>query len=131
VVEGKPWLKPLRRRGFWLGLWLGGIVSVVVVCLLPGAELPKVPVSDKFEHALAFFALTAAAVQLFRRGKPLAIVALGLLALGGAIELAQAVLTTSRDMEAADLLADAAGIAVGVALAWTPLRDILLRIDHL
>ena len=115
----------------WLGLWLLGIAALVVVCLLPGADLPKVNVSDKLEHALAFLLLSAAAVQLFVRGKPLAIIALGLLALGAGIELAQALLTTSRMMEAADLLADAIGVAVGAASAWTPLKDVLLRIDHL
>ena len=87
--------------------------------------------SDKVEHALAFFALSAAAVQLFLRGRPLAIVVLGLLALGGAIELAQGLLTTSRMMESGDILADAIGVAAGVALAWTPLRDVLLKLDHL
>jgi VanZ family protein len=129
-VTRRPWLKPLRRGPLWLGLWLGAIAAVVLACLLPGAELPAIRVSDKLEHALAFFALSAAAVQLFLRGRPLAIVALGLLALGGAIELAQALLTTSRHMEAADVLADAIGVAAGVALAWTPLRDVLLRIDR-
>ena len=130
-MSPRPWLKPLRRGRVWLGLWLLGIAALVVVCLLPGADLPKVNVSDKLEHALAFLLLSAAAVQLFVRGKPLAIIALGLLALGAGIELAQAVLTTSRMMEAADLLADAIGVAVGAASAWTPLKDVLLRIDHL
>src|SRR3546814_8145950 len=81
-VSRRPWLKPLRRGHLWFGLWLGAIAVVVIACLLPGTELPKVPVNDKVEHALAFFALSVAAVQLFLRGKPLAIVALGLLALG-------------------------------------------------
>ncbi len=130
-MSRRPWLKPLRRGHLWFGLWLGAIAVVVVACLLPGTELPKVPVNDKVEHALAFFALSVAAVQLFLRGKPLAIVALGLLALGGAIELAQALLTTSREMEAADFIADAIGIGAGLLLARTPLRDVLLHIDHL
>lgn len=130
-MSRRPWLKPLRRGPLWFGLWLGAIATVVLVCLMPGAELPKVAVSDKVEHALAFFALSAAAVQLFLRGRPLAIVVLGLLALGGAIELAQGLLTTSRMMESGDILADAIGVAAGVALAWTPLRDLLLKLDHL
>ena len=130
-MTSKPWLKPLRHGRTWLGLWLLSIASVIVVCLMPGADLPTVPVSDKVENALAFLLLSAAAVQLFLRGKPLAIIALGLLALGVAIELAQALLTTSRMMEAGDVFADAIGVAAGVALAWTPLRDILLKVDPL
>ncbi len=129
-MSGRGWLKPLRRGHFWLGLWLGGILGVVVVCLLPGTDLPTVPLSDKVEHALAFFALSAAAVQLFRRGWPLGVVALGLLALGAGIEVAQGTLTVSRSMESADFIADAIGVFAGLALAWTPVRDVLLRIDH-
>ena len=128
-MTARPWLKPLPHGRAWLGLWLLAILSVIVVCLLPGADLPKISLSDKVEHALAFMVLSAAAVQLFLRGKPLAIIALGLLALGVAIELAQALLTTSRMMEAGDIVADAIGVAVGVGSAWTPLRDVLLRID--
>jgi VanZ family protein len=122
-------LKPLRRGRTWLALWLLAIVALVVVCLLPGSDLPQLSVSDKLEHALAFLLLSSGAVQLFLRGKPLAIVVLGLLALGVAIELAQALLTTSRMMEAGDVAADAVGVAIGIACAWTPLKDVLLRID--
>jgi VanZ family protein len=123
-------LKPLRRGRTWLALWLLAIVVLVVVCLLPGSDLPQLSVSDKLEHALAFLLLSSAAVQLFLRGKPLAIVVLGLLALGVAIELAQALLTTSRMMEAGDVVADAVGVAIGIVSAWTPLRDVLLRLDR-
>jgi VanZ family protein len=123
-------LKPLRRGRTWLALWLLAIVALVVVCLLPGSDLPQLSVSDKLEHALAFLLLSSAAVQLFLRGKPLAIAVLGLLALGVAIELAQALLTTSRMMEAGDVVADAVGVAIGIVSAWTPLRDVLLRLDR-
>src|SRR5690606_11849664 len=109
-VSGRGWLKPLRRGRFWLGLWLGGILGVVVVCLLPGTDVPPVLLSDKVERAQAFFALSAAAAQLFRRGWPLGVLALGLLALGAGIEVAQGTLTVSRSMESADFIADAIGV---------------------
>ena len=130
-MSGRPWLKPLKRRRTWLAMWLLAIATVIAACLLPSSDLPQVPVSDKLEHALAFLVLSVAAGQLFLRGTPLVIVAFGLLALGAGIELAQALLTTTRAMEAADLLADAIGIAAGVATAWTPFGNLLLRVDHL
>ena len=122
------WVKTLRHRNAWLALWLAAVGAVVVVCLLPGQDLPKWPISDKLEHALAFAVLAASAVQLFERGRALVVVAFGLLALGIAIEFAQATLTTSRAMEAGDIAADAVGIVAGLSIALTPLRDILLRI---
>jgi hypothetical protein len=129
-VSGEHWLKPLRRRRTWLAMWWLAIATVVVACLLPGSDLPEIPVSDKIEHALAFALLAASAVQLFRRGAPLLLAGAGLLALGIGIELAQHLLTTSRMMEPGDVVADAIGIAAGLASAWTPMRDVLLHLDR-
>ena len=128
AVDAGAWVKPLRHRNAWLALWLFAVTVLVVVCLLPSADLPKLHVSDKFEHALAFAALSASAVQLFERGRALVVVALGLLALGVGIEFAQGLLTTTRAMEGADVVADTVGIVAGLAVAFTPLRDLLLHV---
>ena len=127
-VDGRAWIKPLRRRNAWLALWLCAVAVLVVVCLLPNADLPKLHINDKLEHALAFALLSASAVQLFERWRALLAVAVGLLALGICIEFAQYLFTTTRAMERADVVADAIGIAVGAATALTPLRDLLLRL---
>ena len=122
------WVKPLRHRNAWLALWLCGVTVLVVVCLLPSPDLPKLRISDKVEHAAAFALLAGSAVQLFERWRALLLVGLGLLALGIGIEFAQALFTTTRAMEAADVAADSIGIAAGLFVALTPLRDLLLRI---
>jgi VanZ family protein len=122
------WVKPLRHRNAWLALWLCAVTLLVVVCLLPSPDLPKLDVNDKLEHALAFAFLSASAVQLFERWRALVAVAFALLALGIGIEFAQGFLTTTRAMESADVVADAAGIVAGLLFALTPLRDLLLRI---
>src|SRR3546814_14358103 len=71
-----------------------------IVCLVPAPELPTVPRGfDKVEHFLAFFLLAASAVQLYATRRALWCAALGLLALGIAIELAQFAFTSSRSME--------------------------------
>ncbi|MDQ2703304.1 MAG: VanZ family protein [Pseudomonadota bacterium] len=128
AVAGPRWVKPLRRLPMWLALWFIGIAVVIVVCLVPGQDLPRFPVSDKIEHAVAFALLAASAVQLFVRGPGLAMVAAGLLALGVGIEFAQATFTTTRAMELGDVIADAIGIGAGMLVAWTPLRDVLLKV---
>ncbi len=123
-------LKPLRRPWPWLGLWWLAITLVIVACLLPGQDLPKVPRGfDKVEHLLAFALLAVAAVQLYATRRALVVAALGLVALGIAIEFAQGNLTSTRSMDAWDAVADACGVLLGMASVWTPWRDVLLRID--
>ncbi|MFT3763653.1 MAG: VanZ family protein [Pseudoxanthomonas sp.] len=125
-----PVLKPLRHPRFWLCLWWLAVAVVVAACLLPSPDLPPMPQGgDKVEHVLAFFALAASAVQLYATRRALAFVAVGLLLLGIGIEWAQGAFTTDRSADPFDALADAVGIALGMATALTPLRDLLLRLD--
>lgn len=99
------------RPGFWALL-----LCVAVLSLLPTDYLPPPIFSlwDKAQHALAFTALAALGLQAYprRRWQVLA----GLLVFGGLIELAQAA-TGWRHGEWADWLADAVGLALGLALA--------------
>ena len=99
------------RPGFWALL-----LCVAVLSLLPTDYLPPPIFSlwDKAQHALAFTALAALGLQAYprRRWQVLA----GLLVFGGLIELAQAA-TGWRYGEWADWLADAVGLALGMALA--------------
>jgi len=129
-VTAGHWLKPLRHPRAWLALWWLAVVLVFAACLVPARELPSVPRGfDKVEHFLAFFLLAASAVQLYATRRALWCVALGLVALGVAIELAQHAFTASRSMDPRDVLADALGVAAGFAIARTPLRDLLPRIE--
>ncbi|HZW17886.1 MAG TPA: VanZ family protein [Luteimonas sp.] len=124
------WLKPLRHPRAWLALWWLAVVLVFVVCLVPAPDLPPVPRGfDKVEHFLAFFLLAASAVQLYATRRALWCAALGLVGLGVVIELAQFAFTSSRSMDPRDVLADTLGIAAGFAIALTPLRDLLLRME--
>ncbi len=111
-------------------MWCLAIVLVIVACLLPGQDLPEVPGGfDKLEHLVAFCLLAMAAVQLYATRRALVVAALGLVALGIAIEFAQGTLTTTRSMDAWDAVADACGVLLGMASVWTPWRDVLLRLD--
>jgi VanZ family protein len=76
-------------------------------------ELPL----DKLRHFAAFAALAWVAVQGFGRARPAATaVALALLGYGVFIELVQS-LIPGRQASAADVLADAVGIALGLLAA--------------
>jgi VanZ family protein len=123
-------LKPLRRPRLWLGLWIAAIVALVVVCLIPLGSLPPLPDnSDKVEHLLGYFMLSAAAVQLFAGRRALSLAAVGLIALGIGIEIAQGC-TAYRSSDPADALANTLGVLLGMVTATTPWRDLLLRVER-
>ena len=122
-------VKPLRRPRLWLGLWALAIIALIVVCLIPLDGLPPLPDnSDKVEHLLGYFLLSAAAVQLFYGRRALSLSAVGLIALGIGIEFAQG-FTAYRSPDPADALANTCGVLLGMTTALTPWRDLLLRLE--
>lgn len=105
-----------RTQRVWLvAFWLS-VITGVVVSLWPGPAMPEpwFPSADKVQHAVAYAVLAWLGLQAGYRSKRW--LASGLLALGGAIEVAQG-LTETRTAEWLDWLADAAGIAAGLAIA--------------
>ena len=135
--------KPLRRPALWGGLWIAAIAAVVVLSLAPSVPTPDVPDGDKLGHFLAYFALAAAAVQLYARwsallgagiglvllGIGLVLLGIGLVLLGIGLEYAQGALTASRMQDGADALANTLGVIVGLSTRLTPFRDVLLQFD--
>ncbi|HEL3864514.1 VanZ family protein [Stenotrophomonas maltophilia] len=120
-------IKPLRRPRLWTALWVLAVLFVIVVCLIPPPPIPVPENGDKVEHFLAYFILSGSAVQLFRQGRPLLWVGLGLVLMGIGIEFAQGALTRDRMADPMDALANTIGVLAGLGLALTPLRDLLLR----
>ena len=121
--------KPLRRPVLWGGLWIAAIAVVVVLSLAPSVRMPDVPDGDKLGHFLAYFALAAAAVQLYARWPALLSAGVGLVLLGIGLEYAQGALTQTRMQDAADAFANTLGVIVGLSTRLTPFRDVLLQFD--
>ena len=72
----KPFAAPWRL--LWPTLWWLAVLLVVALSLVPtpqGLDLPRN--SDKVQHLLAYGVLAAAAVQVFRQGRVLLLVAVG------------------------------------------------------
>jgi hypothetical protein len=111
----------VREQRWRVAFWLA-IVAVFVIALWPrqGPDEPSFPGADKVEHALTFVLLVWIGLRAGYRNALL--LAIGLLALGGAVELAQGSLTTTRLADWFDWFADAAGIALGWATAWLAAR---------
>lgn len=110
----------LLRTGWW-GLGMGLIVLITVLSLMPMGPPPvQIPNGDKLNHALAYITLTWWFGQLHSRRLRARIgLVLALLGYGVGIELAQS-LTSYRSADAADLVANAVGIALGLLVLRTP-----------
>lgn len=109
-------MRALRFRSWWVA---GGIVlalAIAVASLLPPKDLPSVQLWDKFEHAFAYFALAAWFGGVLRRDR-YPWLAIALVAFGIGIEVAQGAMGIGRTADLRDVLADAVGIAIGVAVA--------------
>jgi VanZ family protein len=104
-------------------LFLLGAAFVTVMSLLPARDLPKVAVSDKLEHAGAYFVLAVLGGLGLRERRGLLFLFIVLCAMGGAIELLQS-FSPGRTPDVFDALANATGAAVGtlvslvVGLRW-------------
>jgi len=124
-------LKPFVRPQRWLGAWWAMVLAVIVGSMLPALLLPDVPRGgDKAEHLLGYFLLSAVAVQLFAGRAALLRACGGLVAMGVLIEIAQGTLTTTRAMDPWDALANTLGVLAGLATAWLPMRDALLKFER-
>jgi VanZ family protein len=108
---------PLKLANLW---WLAGwgmVLFVTVVCLEPPRYVPDLHVSDKVEHASAYFGLTFWFGGLVGRTRYL-ILACWMLAFGAAIEVAQGLMGWGRTADIWDLAADAVGVAMALALVY-------------
>lgn len=108
--QAMPWI--------WRAL-LGGLLVVVWhIALAPvtSHEPDWFENADKVRHAGAFFVFWCVGAPGFARTR-WGWLAVGLLAYGAAIEIAQGTLTTDRDASWADWLTDALGLALGHQVA--------------
>ncbi len=124
-------LKPFRRPWLWVALWVLAVAVVVIGSLMPAHDLPKVPDGfDKFEHFGAYAVLAASAVQLFSRRLSWGFVCVLLVLMGIGLEYLQAHMALGRMLDRQDALANTIGVLIGLATAFTPWRDALLRLDR-
>lgn len=118
-------MRPLRYFRLWLVLGWLAVAAVVVLSLI--SQPPEVPLrnGDKWGHLLAYGVLMGWFVQLYQRRATQLWHALFLVVLGVTLEFLQGY--TGRFFEYADMVANTSGVALGLALAFTPWQALLLR----
>lgn len=119
----------LQYRSIWLAA--GWLLVVLVVCLSLMPHPPE-PLSfknaDKLEHAVSYAVLSLWFCQLYWSAKSRAVVIVALLGLGVALEFVQG-WSGYRSFDVLDMLANSAGVVLGVLLALTPLGSALAGIE--
>ena len=99
-----------------LRLVLNAVATAILLamCLVPQQDLPTAHFGDKIEHSIAWFVLTMTGLLLsHHRPRAIAAFAIGV---GVAVELLQATLGFGRHGDWRDLVADALGVVVALAL---------------
>jgi VanZ family protein len=118
-------VRPLRYFILWRAL---GWLAVVVVIYLSLTSHPiTVPLryGDKFGHLLAYGVLMSWFVQLYQRRGMLLLHALLFIVTGVVMEFLQGY--TGRYFEYADMVANTAGVVLGLSLSLTPWQSLLLQ----
>ena len=114
----------MLHRLLVLAFW-GALLFALVMALLPTPpQVPGAP-SDKVQHILAFAVLTALALAAYVRAHPV-VIAAGLFAVGGFIELAQMLPAIGREGSWLDFASDC-GAVLAVLAVGVPLRRRLMR----
>src|SRR6266852_4876989 len=101
-------------------VWGGCVLVVIIGSLLPGNSIPiqtlgRLHINDKVQHALAYAVLALLPVLHEQRRNSVALLLLVAVAMGILLELGQ-LYSPGRSFDTYDMLADVAGIMVGVAI---------------
>jgi VanZ family protein len=108
----------MTLQRFWWALGILFVALAILVCLVPGREIPaSFEWNDKVSHLVGHGLLALYFAGLVPRRNWWKLF-LWLLALGIAIELAQVVLPTGREGDPRDVLANACGTGLGLLLGW-------------
>lgn len=107
----------------WLIIGWGMVVGAAVLSLIP-LSIDMREGGDKIGHCVAYAGLTFWFGMLYAGPRRRLAIALAFTLMGVAIEFLQG-LTDYRSFEVADIVADAVGTVIGVALLHTPLANAL------
>jgi VanZ family protein len=118
----------LRHRRLWIAASLGLVAIVVWGSLQTSISGPSPPGFDKLEHFATYLVLAMWFTGLVPRARWWRVMA-GLLGLGLAMELGQYLMQAGRLGDPADMLANTAGIAAGMLLAWLGTGGWALKVD--
>jgi VanZ family protein len=111
-------------RSAWLVIGWLGVLGVIYLSLMPHPPEIRVVDGDKIAHVGVYASLMAWFAQPLLHARARSWTAIGLIALGIALEFAQSA-TAYRSFEYADMTADTLGVVLGWVLAPPRLPNVL------
>jgi VanZ family protein len=121
--------QPLRYRTLWHAVGAGLVLLVIYLSLTPNPVHTPSLVGFDPGHIAAYLVLMLWYAQILPMGRARIAAAVALVALGVGLEYVQG-LTSYRTFDLADMRDDAVGVAVGFALALTPLGAVLRLLER-
>jgi hypothetical protein len=121
---------PLRFKRIWIVLGIGFVALVVYLSLTPDPPDLGAPNGLKIGHLLAYGWLMIWFAQIHRAAGPRLLLAAAFCTLGIALEYMQG-MTDYRGFEYSDMLINSTGVALGLAMAYTPLQNGLRALEAL
>jgi VanZ family protein len=120
---------PLRYRHLWLAIGYGLVGLVIYMSLTPSPiDAGKVE-EIKVGHFIAYFVLMLWFAQIYQSWPTRLGMAAAFVLMGVGLEYAQG-LTSYRSFAHADMVDNAIGVAVGLAMGSTPAGRALARIER-
>jgi hypothetical protein len=126
-------IEPRKLRFAWMWWLLGWVLIAATInqSLQKNVwEVAKVMPSDKVMHFSGYCALAFWFAGVARRSRYLIVGSL-LIALGGALEIAQGIMSQGRTADWWDFLANSLGITTGLSVAALGLGDWMVWIERL
>lgn len=115
----------LRLRKIWLSIGYALLSMTAVLSLIPG---PDIGGGDKLVHFVTYALLSGWFSLIVKYSRTLWVVLFGLIAFGLLMEYLQG-FTSYRRQDIDDAIANSAGVMVGIAIHFSPLRGMLVNFD--
>jgi len=120
---------PLRYPRLWVTLAWVFVALALAASLAPGGAPGMNLLNDKVEHMGGYLLLALWFAGIYPRSRYW-LIAAGLFCMGVVVELLQGGMHWGRHRDIYDVYANTAGIALGLALAWSALGGWMLRVEN-
>jgi VanZ family protein len=119
----------LKYKLLWLSIGYLMVVFVIYSSLSTSEVVLEISLSDKLMHVLGYFGLMGWFMQIYRGKRAGFLLAAVFISMGIGLEFLQD-LGGVRYFEVADMLANTLGVLIAWALSYTPVANILFRLER-